>query len=1008
MSDATASLTLDIDATGVKSGIRSLDDLAAAGARAEVATGNMADEFDEAVRSLAAMSREAMGAGNALKTVEGQHVSVSKAAGLTSHQMLNLTRQFSDVGVSAAMGMSPLLILVQQGPQIAEVFKEASIQGVSFKSALGSIAASLAPVAVPLIAIGAVVGTAAAGFGLLHRELSKGYPTDITDGLGLTEKQLERVESRTVTFGDTFRATFNVIGRHIMNGPVGQALTWLRDAMGRAFDWIAKKAIDFGAVIAGSIAVVVRFGNMARLALTGQWGEVARQTQEGVGDTFRAAAGAFRTGAAALGQQIQTEAVRIARDRALEEAGKADPARTSRARKDAIDKEAEATKKLIAELERLAESYMTPEERAVKRLTDDLALLDRGVQQGLVTAQEYWALLMKMRGAQNVVEGLIKPLQVEDLVPVADTTAKLEEIADQARFGFENAAYDFGRAFSDAYHDIGSRDWMAALGGLFTAVKKLKTEWGSLTTEGRLGAAAGIAGAAGSMIGGKAGGALSGAASGAMLGMQLTGGNPLGAALGGAIGFVSSLFGGNKAKKRAEAERKAAEAAEAARKALEIANQKRDLEIQIMQLQGNVTGALTLQRQAELDAMDASNRALAEQVFALQDAQEQRALEIRLMEAQGDAVGALAARRRDELDATREALRPLLETIYAAEDAAAAKVRADQLAAEAEAALAQARQDAAAAVNAARGQLAASYNAEKSALEATRGRFAALADSLGDFRRSLDFTQQTAAATVSAAQAQFRETASLAQLGNEEALGQLQNASERYIEVGRAQAKTMLDQLRIEAEVKQALDRAQAVAVRQVDMAQRQLDALDAQVSGLLEVNESVLSVRDAVAALQGALAKQAELIATAQAPLVVQPQTAEEIAFQAHSDAMLAEYLRQQAAGEDWAQRPTGFSTGGSFKVGGSGAEDSKLFKLALSPGEMVSVRRPGEDGNGEIAAAISGLRAEVAALRQGQAEGNRHAKKTADILTTVTRGGEAMQIGSDSEIPVEMRLTA
>lgn len=38
------------------------------------------------------------------------------------------------------------------------------------------------------------------------------------------------------------------------------------------------------------------------------------------------------------------------------------------------------------------------------------------------------------------------------------------------------------------------------------------------------------------------------------------------------------------------------------------------------------------------------------------------------------------------------------------------------------------------------------------------------------------------------------------------------------------------------------------------------------------------------------------------------------------------------------------GFSTGGSFKVGGSGSVDSKLISMRLTPGEMVDIRRPGQ----------------------------------------------------------------
>lgn len=39
------------------------------------------------------------------------------------------------------------------------------------------------------------------------------------------------------------------------------------------------------------------------------------------------------------------------------------------------------------------------------------------------------------------------------------------------------------------------------------------------------------------------------------------------------------------------------------------------------------------------------------------------------------------------------------------------------------------------------------------------------------------------------------------------------------------------------------------------------------------------------------------------------------------------------------------GFATGGSFKVGGAGGIDSKLVAFRATPGEMVNIRRPGQD---------------------------------------------------------------
>ena len=47
-------------------------------------------------------------------------------------------------------------------------------------------------------------------------------------------------------------------------------------------------------------------------------------------------------------------------------------------------------------------------------------------------------------------------------------------------------------------------------------------------------------------------------------------------------------------------------------------------------------------------------------------------------------------------------------------------------------------------------------------------------------------------------------------------------------------------------------------------------------------------------------------------------------------------------------AMKIPGFKTGGSFKVGGSGGADSQLMQFRATPGEMVDIRRPGQDAGG------------------------------------------------------------
>lgn len=111
-----------------------------------------------------------------------------------------------------------------------------------------------------------------------------------------------------------------------------------------------------------------------------------------------------------------------------------------------------------------------------------------------------------------------------------------------------------------------------------------------------------------------------------------------------------------------------------------------------------------------------------------------------------------------------------------------------------------------------------------------------------------------------------------------------------------------------------------------------------------------------------------------------------------------LAEADRQAAYPQalvDFWRSINGFATGGSFEVGGAGPPDSKLFNLALSPGEMVNVRRPGaanDNGSGGLVAEIRALREEVGELRRTAGSIDRNTSKMESTLTNVTEGGRAM----------------
>ena len=213
-----------------------------------------------------------------------------------------------------------------------------------------------------------------------------------------------------------------------------------------------------------------------------------------------------------------------------------------------------------------------------------------------------------------------------------------------------------------------------------------------------------------------------------------------------------------------------------------------------------------------------------------------------------------------------------------------------------------------------RDRLSEAYNRESSALADTKSRFEALADSLGDYRSSL-YSGPAAAlspeAAYLAAKAEFERVNTLAQGGNEDALGDLQATSEAYLEASRNYFASSAGYFADLEAVRAAVTAAESIAGEQVTIAQASLDALEASVEGLLEIRDEVGSVVEELAALRALIASSG--VGSLLAPAAQTPEAAAQL--QAANDnqaALLAEIqkLRQEvAAGNDqrgavWAEQ--------------------------------------------------------------------------------------------------------
>jgi hypothetical protein len=238
----------------------------------------------------------------------------ARSAKLQAHEMLNLSRQFADIGVTAAMGMNPLMILVQQGPQIADVLGTARARGIGTADAFKQMGSSAMPWLTrlgPVLGIGAI---AMAGLSLAANRLSKDVG-DVQKEFGLSEKQMERLKDKGTDLGVTMGDVMSGIGRAVKHGlteafgpEIDKVKQWWDDFL----DDTAKGAIAAVADIVGSFVGGYYGIKAAWELLPGAIGDLAIQAANatisavesmvnGVGDLINGLIDKANAGAEAVG-----------------------------------------------------------------------------------------------------------------------------------------------------------------------------------------------------------------------------------------------------------------------------------------------------------------------------------------------------------------------------------------------------------------------------------------------------------------------------------------------------------------------------------------------------------------------------------------------------------------------------------------------------------------------------------------------------------------------------------
>ncbi|HEY8359360.1 MAG TPA: phage tail length tape measure family protein [Ramlibacter sp.] len=153
------------DTSGSDKAEASLEQMTAAARGADAAVNSLGRSCSSAgagIGAVASASEKAAASAKMYAAALATQAQAARVAGAANDNLrlntANIAAQFQDIGVTAAMGMNPLMIALQQGTQLSAVFSAQS--GGVLKTLAAAFASVLSPISLVTIA---VVGLAAAG-----------------------------------------------------------------------------------------------------------------------------------------------------------------------------------------------------------------------------------------------------------------------------------------------------------------------------------------------------------------------------------------------------------------------------------------------------------------------------------------------------------------------------------------------------------------------------------------------------------------------------------------------------------------------------------------------------------------------------------------------------------------------------------------------------------------------------------------------------------------------------
>ncbi len=243
---------------------------ATATAAAGVAANGAGNSFRAYVNSLnAAGTAAGTFAGKQTVMNNGMNQSVNaanqyaRAARTTTAANANIIAQIQDIGVSLAGGQNPLLVAIQQGSQLSYIASTLEGGMKQLLKTIGLMALAWAPVI-------AAIGLAIFALNGFTAKINEGAGMDkYVASLGLTRKELKKLEDQHVTMGDTLKATWQVLSETLLSSmgfSTAQIKTFWNDAMQTILKWTLAAFIGIGALTVALVktiaAIVVNIGKI--------------------------------------------------------------------------------------------------------------------------------------------------------------------------------------------------------------------------------------------------------------------------------------------------------------------------------------------------------------------------------------------------------------------------------------------------------------------------------------------------------------------------------------------------------------------------------------------------------------------------------------------------------------------------------------------------------------------------------------------------------------------------